>query len=74
MRTMARRFARVTNALCKSVDNHYWAISPYFMHYNLCRVHQTFRVTTEMEAGIAYHVSSIEELVSLSDRSAKIAP
>jgi hypothetical protein len=43
------------------------------MHYNFCRVHQTLRVTPAMEAGIADHVWSIEEVISLMDRSAKIA-
>jgi hypothetical protein len=43
------------------------------MHYNFCRIHQTLRVTPAMEAGIADHVWSIEEMVSLLDRSAKIA-
>jgi hypothetical protein len=32
------------------------------MYYNFCRVHQTLRVTPAMEAGIANHVWSIEEL------------
>jgi hypothetical protein len=63
----------ITNASSKKVDNHVWAIAPYYMHYNFCRVYQTSRVTPAMEAGIAEHVSSIEELVSLLDRSAKIA-
>jgi hypothetical protein len=38
------------------------------MHYNFCRVHQTLRITPAMEAGIADHVWSIEEVVSLLDR------
>jgi hypothetical protein len=32
---------------------------------NFARVHQTHRVTPAMEAGIADHVWSIEEIVSL---------
>jgi len=35
--------------------------------YNFVRVHKTLRVTPAMEAGIAGHVWSIEELVSLLD-------
>jgi hypothetical protein len=35
------------------------------MYYNFCRVHQTLRVTPAMEAGIADHVWSIEEVVNL---------
>ncbi|MBZ5698738.1 MAG: hypothetical protein LAN18_09345 [Acidobacteriia bacterium] len=57
----------------KKVDNHIWAIALHYMHYNFCRIHQTLRVTPAMEAGIADHVWSIEEVVSLLDRSANIA-
>jgi hypothetical protein len=35
------------------------------MHYNFARVHQTLRVTPAMEAGIADHVWSLEEIVGL---------
>jgi len=65
MRMRMRRFTRLTNAFSKKVDNHHWAIALYFMHYNFCRVHQTLRVTPAMEAGIADHVWSIEEVVAL---------
>ena len=37
----------------------------YFMYYNFGRVHQTLRVTPAMEAGIADHVWSIDEIVGL---------
>jgi hypothetical protein len=35
------------------------------MYYNFARVHQTPRVTPAMEAGISYHVWSIEEIIGL---------
>jgi hypothetical protein len=35
------------------------------MFYNFGRIHQTLRVTTAMEAGVANHVWSIEEIVGL---------
>jgi hypothetical protein len=41
------------------------AIALHFMHYNFCRIHKTLRVTPAMEAGLAHHVWSIEELVNL---------
>lgn len=40
-------------------------VSLYFMYYNFAQVHQTFRVTPAMEAGLADHVWAIEEIVSL---------
>ena len=39
----------------------------YFMYYNFCRVHQTLRVTPAMEAKLADHVWSIQEIVKLLD-------
>jgi hypothetical protein len=40
-------------------------VALYFMFYNFGRVHQTLSVTPVMEAGIADHVWSIEEIVGL---------
>ena len=65
MRMSMRRFTRLTNAFSKKLANHEAAIALHYMHYNFCRVHQTLRVTPAMEAGIADHVWSIEELVGL---------
>jgi len=72
MRMGMRRFTRLTNAFSKKVENHEAAIALHYMHYNFCRVHQALRVTPAMEAGIADHVWSIEEVVSLLGRSATI--
>ena len=35
------------------------------MHYNFARIHQTFRVTPAMEAGLSDHVWTVEELIRL---------
>lgn len=67
MRMSMRRFTRLTNAFSKKVENHAAAVALYFMYYNFGRVHQTIRVTPAMEAGIADHVWSIAEIVSLLD-------
>jgi IS1 family transposase len=66
MRMGMRRFTRLTNGFSKKIENHLYAIAIHFMHYNFCRVHKTLRVTPAMEAGIADHVWSVEELVGLS--------
>ena len=65
MRISMRRFTRLTNAFSKKLDNHGHAVALHFMYYNSCRVHKTLRVTPAMEAGIADHVWSVEELVAL---------
>ena len=65
MRMSMRRFTRLTNAFSKKLVNHEAAIALHYMHYNFCRIHKTLRVTPAMEAGIANHVWSVEELVGL---------
>ena len=65
MRMGMRRFTRLTNGFSKKLENHAAMLAVYFMYYNFGRVHQTLRVTPAIEAGIADHVWSIEEIVAL---------
>jgi len=65
LRMSNRRFTRLTNAFSKKLENHKHAAAIHFMHYNLCRIHQTLRVTPAMEAGITDHVWTMEEVVAL---------
>jgi len=67
MRMSMRRFARLTNGFSKQLENHEAPIAIDFMNYNFARFHQTLRVIPGMEAGIAGHVWTIEEIVSLLD-------
>ena len=70
MRMSMRRFTRLTNAFSKKIENLRHAVALNYMHYNFCRIHQTLRVTPAMEAGIADHVWSLEELVGLMETKA----
>lgn len=65
MRMHMRRFTRLTNAFSKKLENHMHAISLHFMYYNFCRIHKTLRVTPAMEAKIADHVWTLEEVIGL---------
>jgi IS1 family transposase len=65
MRMSIRRFTRLTNGFSKKVENHAHAVALHFMYYNFCRVHQTLRVTPAMEAGLAHHVWTVDELIAL---------
>lgn len=67
MRMSIRRFTRLTNAFSKKLENHCHSVALYFAYYNFCRVHQTLRVTPAMEAGLADHIWSVEELLNLLD-------
>jgi IS1 family transposase len=73
MRMSMRRFTRLTNGFSKKVANHAYAVALHFLHYNFARVHKTLRVTPAMEAGLADHVWSIEEIIGLLDRSSAVA-
>jgi hypothetical protein len=73
MRMNMRRFTRLTNAFSKKLENHRYALSLYFMHYNFARPHKTlaypYPKTPAMAAGLSDHVWTIEELVKLMDSS-----
>jgi hypothetical protein len=55
----------LTNGHSKKLANHEAAIALHYMHHSFCRIHQTLRVTPAMEAGLADHVWTMEELVGL---------
>lgn len=65
MRMGIRRFTRLTNAFSKKIENHIHAVSLHFMYYNFGRIHKTLRVTPAMQAGVADHVWSLEEIAAL---------
>lgn len=67
MRMCMRRFTRLTNGFSKKVENHVYQLSLHYMYYNFCRIHKTLRVTPAMEAGIADHVWSLEEIIKLTN-------
>ena len=66
MRMHMRRFTRLTNAFSKKIENHAHAVSLHFTFYNFARIHKTLRVTPAMQAGIAEHVWSLEEIAQLA--------
>jgi IS1 family transposase len=67
-----RRFTRLADAFSKKLENHMAAITLHFMYYNFVRVHQTLRVTPAMEAGVANHVWTVEEIISLLEPESKL--
>jgi IS1 family transposase len=68
MRMSMRRFTRLTNGFSKKVENLFYSIAIHYMYYNFCRIHKSLRVTPAMEAGIADHVWSLEEIVKLLEQ------
>jgi hypothetical protein len=62
-----RRFTRLTNAFSKKVENHIYALSIYFMHYNFVRIHQTIRVTPAMAAMVTDRLWELADIVRVVD-------
>jgi hypothetical protein len=73
MRLGIRRFTRLKNGFSKKVENHGHAVALHFVYYNFSRVYKTLRVTPAMEAGIADHIWTIEEVVGLLPESVQNA-
>lgn len=69
MRMGMRRFTRLTNAFSKKLENHYHALSLYFMFYNFVRIHKTLSISPAMAAGITDHLWTMEDIVALIDNS-----
>jgi IS1 family transposase len=65
MRMSTRRFARLSNAFSKKVENHAQSVALHFMYYNFVLIQQTFRITPAMAAGVADKLWSVEDIVSL---------
>lgn len=65
MRMSMRRFTRLTNTFSKKVENHCYAVALHFLYCNFVRIHSTLRVTPAMEAGLADHAWTLDELVAL---------
>lgn len=65
MRMGMRRFTRLTNGFSKKIENLAHAVALHFVYYNFGRIHKTLRVTPAMEAGIADHVWTLEEIAGL---------
>jgi hypothetical protein len=61
------RFTRLTNGFTKKVENLAHAVALHFMYYNFGRIHKSLRVPRAMQAGIADHVWTLDEIVGLAD-------
>ena len=69
-----RRFTRLTNGFSKKLRNHRAAVALYVAHYNLCRVHETIRMTPAMALGVTDHIWEIGELIEAATGSETPGP
>jgi len=61
------RFTRLTNAFSKKTENHWHTLSLYFVHYNFCRMHKSFRMSPAMAAGAIDTLRDMDRVVGLID-------
>lgn len=68
LRMQNKRFARLTNAHSKKLENHCHALALHFMFYNFARKNEALKgATPAMAAGVSNHVWSVAEIVGLLD-------
>jgi len=65
IRTKNRRYTRLTNGFSRKVANLEHSLNVGFMVYNFVRVHGSLRVSPAMQAGVADHLWTYEEVVGL---------
>ncbi|NML47177.1 hypothetical protein HHL11_25750 [Ramlibacter sp. G-1-2-2] len=70
MRMGMRRFARLTNAFSKKLENHMAAIGLYFMVYNFVKIPRPIKTTPAMEAGVTDLLWSMEDIVLMAETNA----
>jgi hypothetical protein len=69
-----RRLTRLTIGVSKKLENHAAAVALFVAHYNLCRVHETLRVTPAMQLDVTDHIWSIGKLVDAALSNEAPAP
>lgn len=74
MRMHMRRFARLTNAFSKKIENHCYAVALHFMYYNFVKIHSTLKITPAMAAGVTDTLWEMSDIVKLlEDKEALIS-
>jgi IS1 family transposase len=68
MRMGMRRFARLTNAFSRKIENHSAAVALHMMYYNFSRIHQTLKTSPAMAAGVTTKLWEIEDTIALLDQ------
>ena len=70
MRMGMCRFARLTNALSKKLENQLHMLSLNFVHHNFCRIHKSLREPPATAVGVTSTLRDMEWIVSLIDARA----
>ena len=63
-----RRFTRKTNGFSKRLEFHVASLNLQSLHYNFCRIHQTFRCSPAMVAGVDSKLRDLQWIVEIINR------
>ncbi len=69
MRTMMRRYTRLSNGFSRKLENHAAAVALTYFAYNFIKIHRTLRVTPAMAAGVTERLWDVPDLVALLETS-----
>ena len=65
MRTMMRRYTRLSNGFSRKLENHAAAVALTYFAYNFIKIHRTLRVTPAIAAGVTDRLWDVVDLVGL---------
>jgi IS1 family transposase len=74
LRMSCKRFARLGNGFSKKLEHHAAAVSLHVAFYNLCRPHESLRMTPAMALGITDRCWSIGDLIDAALATQPITP
>ena len=65
IRQHCKRYARLTLAFSKKLENHVYAFALHTMYYNFVKIHGTHRMSPAMKAGAESRLWEIEDMVAM---------
>jgi IS1 family transposase len=75
VRTMTRRYTRLSNGFSRKIENHAAAVALTYFAYNFIKIHRALRTSPAMAAGVTDRLWSVSDLVDVweADEAAKRA-
>jgi hypothetical protein len=65
IRQHCKRYARLTQAFSKKIDNHIWAFALHTMYHNFVKQHGAHRMSPAMAAGVDKRLWEISDIVKV---------
>src|ERR1041385_2992758 len=65
IRQHCKRYARLTQAFSKKIDNHVYAFALHTMYHNFVKIHGAHKVTPAMAAGVDHRLWDVSDMVDM---------